>query len=103
MPSLTATRPGAGVVVYLRGREEHSIGLTRKVRAYALQDDDPDTVEANEGLGLRIDSPNDAVAAQNSHRPWRDHGAPHVERPGGIQSVRGMSVRIAHLDYTLLI
>jgi GTP cyclohydrolase II len=51
-------------LLYLRGREERSIGLTRKVQAYALHDNDPDTVEAKEDLGLRIDFPNDAVAAR---------------------------------------
>jgi len=67
-----------GVVVYLRGHEGRGIGLTNKLKAYRLQEDGLDTLDANLALGLPADA--------------RDYGvAAAILRDLGISSVRLLS------------
>lgn len=69
---------GRGLVIYMRGHEGRGIGLDQKLRAYTLQDQGLDTVEANLALGHPADS-------------RRFEAAAAILRDFGVRSVALMS------------
>ncbi|WP_309708917.1 GTP cyclohydrolase II [Pseudolysinimonas sp.] len=76
--ALATVHAEGGVVVYLRGHEGRGIGLINKLRAYRLQEDGLDTLDANLELGLPADA--------------RDYGAATaILKDLGLSSVRLLS------------
>ncbi len=76
--ALDTVQEQGGIVIYLRGHEGRGIGLINKLRAYKLQEDGLDTLDANIALGFPADA--------------RDYGAAHgILKDLGISSVRLLS------------
>ncbi|MDZ7695294.1 MAG: GTP cyclohydrolase II [Balneolaceae bacterium] len=63
---LKVEKEGKGVVLYMN-QEGRGIGLVNKLKAYKLQEQGMDTVEANEALGFKPDHRDYGVGAQILH------------------------------------
>ena len=89
---------GEGVVLYLR-QEGRGIGLGNKIRAYALQEEGHDTVDANRLLGLPDDARNYEIAALM----LKDLGVSHVElmtnNPLKVDGLKAHGIKVERVEH----
>ncbi|MEV4891558.1 bifunctional 3,4-dihydroxy-2-butanone-4-phosphate synthase/GTP cyclohydrolase II [Nonomuraea sp. NPDC055795] len=85
---------GRGVVVYLRGHEGRGIGLLAKLKAYSLQDNGSDTVDANLELGLPVD----AREFSNAGQMLADLGVKSIRlltnNPAKLKGMDGYGIKV---------
>ncbi len=85
---------GRGMVIYMRGHEGRGIGIEQKLRAYNLQDQGYDTVDANLLLGHQADE-RDYTAAALILADWQvDSIRLMTNNPDKIDSLRRLGVRV---------
>lgn len=83
-----------GVVLYLR-QEGRGIGLANKIRAYALQDQGMDTVEANLALGFRDDERDYAIAAHMLSSLGISSVQLMTNNPGKVRQLEQYGVKVS--------
>ncbi|NMR30224.1 GTP cyclohydrolase II [Arthrobacter sp. SF27] len=86
-----------GTVLYLRGQEGRGIGLANKIRAYALQEDGADTVEANEQLGLPVDARDYSAAASILHAMGLDSIRLLSNNPAKSSTLSGYGISVVEM------
>ncbi len=84
---------GWGILIYLR-QEGRGIGLINKVRAYALQDQGFDTVDANVRLGFPIDARNFGTAARMLTLLGQDKVRLLTNNPDKVESLANAGIKV---------
>lgn len=93
--ALDRVQEEGGAVVYLRGQEGRGIGLIDKLRAYRLQEDGLDTLDANLALGLPVDAREYGAAAAILADLGLDEVRLLTNNPDKIAQLEAHGVRIA--------
>jgi 3,4-dihydroxy 2-butanone 4-phosphate synthase/GTP cyclohydrolase II len=86
-------RAGSGLVIYLRDQEGRGIGLSEKIKAYQLQDQGLDTVDANLALGHNIDEREFGDAAEILHSLRIDSVTLLSNNPEKLESLTSTGIK----------
>jgi len=86
-------RAGSGLVMYLRDQEGRGIGLSEKIKAYQLQDQGLDTVDANLALGHNIDERDFGDAAEILHSLRIDSVTLLSNNPEKLESLTSTGIK----------
>lgn len=86
---------GEGVILYLRQQEGRGIGLKNKIKAYHLQDEGMDTVEANEALGFKKDLRDYGIGAQILRHLGVKTMSLMTNNPRKVSGLDGFGLKIA--------
>ncbi len=87
-------REGAGIIIYLR-QEGRGIGLLEKLRAYNLQDQGLDTVDANLQLGHHADERDYGIAALMLQKLGVRSIRLMTNNPRKVEELRGLGIKVA--------
>ena len=91
---------GSGYIIYLRNHEGRGIGLSEKIKAYRLQDEGLDTVDANLALGHHVDSREWSDAIEIIKELGLSSVVVMTNNPEKVQALidAGISTKVASLD-----
>ena len=93
--ALEAIQDSGGVVVYLRGHEGRGIGLINKLRAYRLQEDGLDTLDANLALDLPVDARDYTAASAILDDLGIDRVRLLTNNPEKVRQLEAHGIRVA--------
>ena len=92
---------GYGFIVYLRDHEGRGIGLTEKIKAYQLQDQGMDTIDANLHLGHEIDARDWSDAIAIVHALAITEVQLLTNNPNKVAAVRNAGVVVAQMPLVI--
>ena len=93
---------GYGYIIYLRDHEGRGIGLTEKIKAYQLQDQGMDTIDANLHLGHEIDARewSDAIAIVQALQI--SHVQSLTNNPNKVASLRNSGITVTQRQLVII-
>ena len=92
---------GHGYIVYLRDHEGRGIGLTEKIKAYQLQDQGMDTIDANLHLGHEIDARDWSDAIEIIRTLGLKELTLLTNNPNKVQALRDAGVEVTQANLTV--